>query len=442
MARTPRNPSYREQLIEAIEGGFSPQWFSRWSYHGNAKWTPQRIFWVAILMSFDEASTLTQRFENVRNLLRELFPRWKLGRSYTGFVVALQRHTTEMRGEIVGRFQRVIRECDEHWLACGWLVLAVDGSRFECPRTTRNEQQLGCAGREKTAPQIFQTTLQHVGTGLPWDFRLGPGTDSERRHLDQMLSGLPEHSLLTADAGFISFDLCLWLIRNHHKFLLRVGSNVRLLTELGFHCEVHGKIVYLWPKKRQQHDPPVVLRLIVLRDQDKQPVYLVTNILDEEVLSDETASKIYRLRWGIEVYYRTLKQTLGHQTLKSTSPEAALLEQTWVILGAWLLQSMTAKAQAESGKSPRKWSAAKALGAVRHVMRQAIGQRRCRRGQTLRDRLRRSETDTYRRKGPKQTRIWPRKKQEKPAGPPKLQPANAKQRQAAKRFWDQTQPIL
>ena len=46
---------------------------------------------------------------------------------------------------------------------------------------------------------------------------------------------------------------------------------------------------------------------------------LVTNILDEEVLSDETASKIYRLRWGIEVYYRTLKQTLGHQTLKSTS---------------------------------------------------------------------------------------------------------------------------
>jgi hypothetical protein len=86
VARTPRNPSYREQLIEAIEGSFSPQWFGRWSYHGNAKWTPQRIFWVAILMSFDEASTLTQRFENVRNLLRELFLRWKLGRSYTGFV--------------------------------------------------------------------------------------------------------------------------------------------------------------------------------------------------------------------------------------------------------------------------------------------------------------------------------------------------------------------
>ena len=159
-------------------------------------------------------------------------------------------------------------------------------------------------------------------------------------------------------------------------------------------------------------------------------------------MSGQQALSIYRLRWGIEVYYRTLKQTLGHQTLKSTSPEAALLEQTWGVLGAWLLHSATIKAQAESGKSPRKWSASKARNAVRHVMRQAIGQRRCRRGQTLRDRLRRSETDTYRRKGPKQTRIWPRKKQEKPAGPPKLQPANAKERQAAKRFWEHTQPVL
>jgi hypothetical protein len=87
------------------------------------------------------------------------------------------------------------------WRVMGWLVLAVDGSRFECPRTRENEEGLECAGREKTSPQIFQTTLQHVGTGLLWDMRLGPGTDSERRHLDQMLPGLPTQSLLTADAG-------------------------------------------------------------------------------------------------------------------------------------------------------------------------------------------------------------------------------------------------
>jgi hypothetical protein len=39
------------------------------------------------------------------------------------------------------------------------------------------------------------TSLWHMGVGLPWDFRVGPGTDSERRHLEQMLEDLPQKSL-------------------------------------------------------------------------------------------------------------------------------------------------------------------------------------------------------------------------------------------------------
>ena len=120
------------------------------------------------------------------------------------------------------------------WRAAGWLVLAIDGSRFECPRAAANERGLKCAGMEKTNPQIFQTTLQHVGTGLPWDTRPGPGTDSERRHLNDMLDDLPAQCLLTADAGFISFERCKWLIDNDHTVVLRAGGNVTLLEGSGW----------------------------------------------------------------------------------------------------------------------------------------------------------------------------------------------------------------
>jgi len=61
-------------------------------------------------------------------------------------------------------------------------------------RTAANENELKCAGKKKTGPQLFVTTLLHMGTGIPWDFRIGPGTASERRHLEEMLADLPPRS--------------------------------------------------------------------------------------------------------------------------------------------------------------------------------------------------------------------------------------------------------
>jgi hypothetical protein len=82
MARMPRRLSYRQELVEAIAVSFPPTWFSRWSkVHGNAQWTPQKILWTLLLMSWDEAPTLNQRFENTLRLLKLLRPRWKLPKS-------------------------------------------------------------------------------------------------------------------------------------------------------------------------------------------------------------------------------------------------------------------------------------------------------------------------------------------------------------------------
>ena len=134
------------------------------------------------------------------------------------------------------------------------------------------------------------TTIYHVGTGLPWAFQVGPGTESERRQLATLLSTLPDDTLLLTDAGFASYELCSRLKAEGKHFLLRVGSNVSLLTELGWTVEIQGQTVYLWPEKYQRQDqPPVVLRLIVLPS-DRQPVYLITD-LGEEQLSDEEAGR-------------------------------------------------------------------------------------------------------------------------------------------------------
>lgn len=434
MARMPCQVSYRRELVEAIQTVFPSQFFSRFSSHGNTDWTPLRVFWMSIVMNWQPDTTLQEQFESARDLLREVFPRWTLGASASWFFERRLGLWGELGPELIAWLRRAGGCYCDDWRVRGWSLFGVDGSRFEAPRTLPNEAGLGCAGKELTAPQVFQTTILHIGTGLIWDYRLGPGTDSERRHLDAMLPTLPEKSMLTADAGFISFDLCRGLVEQGHSFLLRVGSNVRLLTELGWDWEVRGQTVCLWPQ-RARHLPPLVLRLIVLRRENHQPVYLVTNVFDEALLSDEAAAEIYALRWDLELYYRSQKQTLGHARIRARTPGMSLIEQNWHVLATWVLQLLTVRELIASGQAPADWSAAKARNAARSLFRKALSDSTCPPEQSFRAQLGRATTnDGHRRKGPKQTRKYPRKKHETPPGPPKIRPATDEERQQAQRL--------
>src|SRR5262249_47209521 len=170
----------------------------------------------------------------------------RLGESYSGFTQALVRETPRLLEPIKERFRREMRSLATTAWKCGqWTAFAVDGSRQEAPHTAANEDKLGCAGRDKTAPQVFITTVWHLGLGLPWDFRIGPGTDSERHHAFDMVDDLPPRALLVADAGFVGYALCRKVLRSGRSFLLRVGGNIRLLQKLGYYQRERGDIVYL-----------------------------------------------------------------------------------------------------------------------------------------------------------------------------------------------------
>ncbi len=274
---------------------------------------------------------------------------------------------------------------------------------------------------------------------MPWDFRLGPGTDSERRHLDQMLDNLPKNTLLLADAGFVSFDLCRGLMKRGHSFLLRVGSNVTLLEKLEYDYERRGDIVFLWPQKKR-HLPPLKLRLIRLRGARGGTVYLLTNILDQKQLSDNKARELYQLRWGIEVFYRSCKQTLEHRRRLSRTPETCQAEAQWLLLGVWLLGLMTVRVQIARRLQPHQWSVAKARNVVRRVLRFA-GHRSCHR-LDFKDALAAARHDTYTRHGPKAARNYPRKKRETPPGPPKIQPATTHEQKLAKQLRSKQHAVL
>ena len=431
-------------VLGFVAGGYSgnaSQWvFSGIRLQGEKVWRPQRLAWVALLMAWDEGQTLATRWEHAKQAALAWHAGWELGTSYSGFTEALTRSSDTLVTVLKKRLRReMLRIAPQHTHRCRWLALAADGSRFETPHVEANEKELGCAGREKTAPQVFVTTLWHMGTGLPWDFRTGPGTDSERRHLETMIDDLPERSLLVADAGFAGFELCKKIRESGRFFLFRVGSNVTLLTELGYEYEQRDGRVYLWPQKHR-HQPPLVLRLIQLT-RGKQTVYLLTNVLDPADLTDEEAGVLYEMRWGIEVFYRSCKQTLERRKLLSRTPSTCLAEAQWTLLGIWLLGLLTMSELVPQGIDPLAISFAKARDAVRRAMRRASSSRRTRRGfRSLRQELARATKDQYQRRYPKNARNYPRKKREQPPGPPNIKSATTTERTRAQQLLEQLRP--
>ncbi len=320
------------------------------------------------------------------------------------------------------------------WKRLGWEAFAADGSRVEMPRTDAHEKAFGCAGKKKTGPQLLLTTLYQMGSGLPWDWQLGKGTESERNHLRAMLGGLPGHSLIVADAGFTGYELLKDIIDSGRHFLIRVGSNVTLLKGLALESQVPGDTVWLWPSQKRDQ-PPLRLRLMVLRkaEASKSDGYLLTDVFDKERLSDQTAALLYQMRWGVEVFYRGFKRTLDQHKLRSRSSGNVRDELHWAMTGYLLLGLMSIEGMITAGSDPLEWRIASALRIIRTAMQSHSGWRR--KGD-LQQLLATARKDPYHRKHAKAARNWPHKKNDPPCGIPKIRRATASEIHCAQRFYD------
>ena len=377
-------------------------------------------------MAWDGGATLAGQFASARAVVVRMFPSFKRpGKTYQGFVKAMKVWGTLLRERLAAHLRDQMRRMDSCWRVMDILAFAVDGSRVECPRTKANQEQLKCAGRKKTGPQLSLTTIYHMGSGCPWDYRIGPGVESERTHLRAMLSTLPEGATIVADAGFTGHDLLRSILLSGRHVLFRVGRNVTLLQKLGYARVENDSTVYLWPGRAQaEEQAPLVLRLIMLPG--RHGVYLVTDRSEEE-LSFEQAGVLYRMRWGVEVFYRSLKQTLQQRKMRSRAPRQAKMELSWAVMGLWVLSLAGVQAVVAKDKTPGNLS----IALARNMVRQAMAAR-CHRRTNLGKQLATALKDSYVRTGSKAARNWPHKKNERPADAPKIKLAQLRQVQHAK----------
>ena len=433
--------------------------WSNVKFRKDCSWTAPLLAVAAMLWAWSGEETLIERFCVARRLTMFLFGvQHQLAQSYQAFTKLLWRWTDDLnppiRTALRHRMQQDLPDC---WGLHGFVLFAVDGSRIALPRTVSNEQAYSANRRSKSkktktngkttkanqrkkssaetahsrkanSPQMWLTTLWHIGTGLPWNWRKGPADSSERAHLLEMLESLPTEALVVADAGFAGYEYWKAILDSGRQFLIRVGSNVTLLKQLGCARESE-QTVYLWPDNfAKKNNPPLILRMIVIHN-GRHPVYLVTSVCSKSRLSDEQLVDIYRSRWGIEVFYRHFKQTFNRRKLRSDSPDNASLELEWSLLGLWAMALYTLIEAYRVGTPAKKVSTAKMLRAFRRTMRDYLHPFEPEK--SLCRQLRKCIIDSYKRKN-KTSRNYPRKKKETPPGSPVVNLASALQVDSAK----------
>ncbi len=381
------------------------------------RWLRKYIILAYIAMGWAAARTLGERFGDARQWVVDLYPsRKRPGDTYVGLTKAATRHGVELFHQFWSALRRTMpKRLKEAWSQYGWILLAVDGSRVDAPRTIANEAGLGQSARDKSHPQWWMTWLVHLPTLLLWDHRAGPGNANERSHMREMSPELPLGALIVADAGFGGFDFLGDLDQAGVHFLVRCAGNTTLKTNLpNYRIERRGDVryVYLWPRNRRRCRP-LRLRLIVLKRGGSR-TYLVTNVLDCQALSRSMAGEFYELRWGIEVNYRDFKRTMDRSKVLAQTPERGALELAGNIVAMGMLRFHAAIAQLAKGARISVASVLKLLRKAMEHLRYGVST------DWLVPELKQAITDNYQRKRKKDSRDWPRKKRQRPPTPPKF----------------------
>ncbi len=420
--------------------------FSDFQFHGNTKWEAGDLSRMALLFSWSEKRCVTDAFPDALRRCKQLGFKVALT-TYQGFIGAITSYMHIFIPLLILQLQCRMQEIGgDFWEVSGFVPIAFDGSRNSAPRTESNEAELCCPtyGKGKGAknrnkkskhadpkPQAWITLMWHMGLRLPWDWRLGPSNSSERKHVQEMVTegNFPQNTLFCGDAGFVGYDFWSSIRKRGLNFVVRVGSNVYLISKnMNWKRRKDGQ-VFCWPKDKQAKHPPMMLRLVHIQLGNTQ-TYLLTSVLDPTKLDQDSLVELYKMRWGIEVEFRGLKQTLNGSKLRCRNVDRLYAELNWSILSMAVAELLALKEQIPNTTpdqkqekdrppyTPKKRSLANTMRAIYDCLNELSETPAPQ--QDLFSRLARAVTDDYKRSSSKKARFRPKNSQQKKVGDPKV----------------------
>ena len=146
---------------------------------------------------------------------------------------------------------------------------------------------------------------------------------------------LPKDSLVVMDRAYLDFAMLYQWHQKEVKFVLRLKKNIQFIRVKEYplpdkedqHILV-DELIRLSPYESGDQYPEQLRRVVVWDDVKKQAIEIITNQL---TWTAATIAELYKQRWQIEIFFKTLKQLLKIKTFVGTSKNAVLI-QIWTAL--------------------------------------------------------------------------------------------------------------
>lgn len=197
----------------------------------------------------------------------------------------------------------------------GFRLFAIDGSKIALEDTYSLRSYYGVSGGEKGYATARASVLCDVlNKGLSLDAQIDKFSIGENklaiRHFDRLETLNVKNPLLIFDRNYASKEMLQRL--ENTAFLFRVKRKFNKAIDL-LHLGDHTKTLVI---KKQTFR----LRVLKFKLSTGEVETLITN-LPNRIMTADDLQKIYRLRWGIETNFNTIKNVLQLENFSGTSQQ-------------------------------------------------------------------------------------------------------------------------
>jgi Transposase DDE domain/Domain of unknown function (DUF4372) len=194
----------------------------------------------------------------------------------------------------------------------------------------------------RTKAAVKMHTLIDLRGSIPTFVAITTGKVHDVRMLDEM--PVSEDAIYTLDRGYVDFARLYAIHKQGAFFVIRAKENLKFKRlysspkdkEAGVRAD---QVIILATQKSQKAYPDRLRRVGYVDKERKKHLVFLTNNFD---IPAKTVADIYKQRWGVELFFKWIKQHLRIKSFYGTSVNA-VKSQIWVGLCIYLLVAIAKK---------------------------------------------------------------------------------------------------
>lgn len=221
----------------------------------------------------------------------------------------------------------------------GYVILGIDGSKYEVPNTPQNREHFGMqkSQHERQPARANISTIYDLNNKFYLDLQLEKYNFSEKtmakRNIEEVQKIIPNKKIVVImDRNYISLEFLLWLNERNIKYVFRLQKTTykEEINKMKTNDEyINIKHTYprlqnirmTYPEEAEKLEKLKETKVRITKSlvkEDKELI-LLSNLSMEE-FNEEEIKELYSTRWNIEGSYDCLKNKLYSESFTGNLP--------------------------------------------------------------------------------------------------------------------------